>query len=278
MHFLHEEDRQVLRVLGRELLQRSSHLLHVVERGVDERASAPELRADVLERRVLRVEQIEGVLRALRLPGASPRLGDDGGDHRARPAVLVARQIDRVDELAGRVDLALRQVDERALETRLIGLGGHRFREIDRLELALSGVRIVLHQQLRLGERRGEIALLEILVELLERGLPARFVGRRERPEDVGDGLRLLQPTPRPEREPAGGGRQRAHHRVRDPMIHERRDDPRRQQRQAEPQAQALQHLARIGHHRFRRRGRRFFVLLRHGRPLPRTRRGGGPA
>lgn len=274
---LREEDREVLRVVRRELLQRATDLLHVVQRGRDEGARAPQLRAELRVRLVVGVVQVERLHPLLRLTRAPPRLGHDRRHHRARLGVLVARQVDAVDELAREIHLAAREVDQRALEPRLVGLGGQRLAQVDPLELRERLVRVVLHEELRPRERRGQIALLELLIELLDGGLTRGLVGDLGGAEDVGDGARLRQPPVRPADEPGRGERDGASDRVADPVIDERGDEPPREQGETDAEPEALQDVIGLRDHRLgrRRRGALLRRLLGHGRDLARPRRPG---
>jgi len=104
------------------------------------------------------------------------------------------------------------------------------------------GARILLQLQLRLGEGRGRVALLELAVELLERLLaPLGGVGSAN---DVGYRARFPREPQAPHEHAADEQREHPGDRFGDPRRQREGDHPHRRRAEADAQADLLQVLA----------------------------------
>src|SRR6185503_18039459 len=95
---LHQKAAEQAHVLRRQLFQHAAHSLNVVRVRVRVRPGAVKLRAQLFERGIFRIEHAERFDGLLRFAAARPGFGRNGREHRPRPRLLVAFQIDTGDE------------------------------------------------------------------------------------------------------------------------------------------------------------------------------------
>lgn len=236
--FLRNERSQVLHVHARERAQRRLHLLRIVRPRIGKRARTQELRLDVLECCVVRIERLEQFHRLFRLTPARPRLAHDGGNERSSFGVLVPPQVDLVHELFRRFRLAKNQMNHGSLGARFVGDRRHDFLEIDGLERRQGFARVLLHLELRTGEHGGRVVFVEFAFELLQ-GVLARF-GRVGRLDEIRYGPRLLRIPHDPHDERGDAECNDQGDDLGNPPIQDERNDPHDGQRNADTRSQLL--------------------------------------
>jgi hypothetical protein len=167
------------------------------------------------------------------------------------------REIDAVDEAAGRVGLAEQQVDHRPLGARLVGGRRHHLLEVDLLERREGGARVLLHLELGLGEDRGAVALVGVGLELGDGFLAA--LGGLGAADDPGDAAVLVGEAEGPDDDAGEAEGQRGDDGLRPPRG---RQDEGQHPRDRDGDAEAEPHLLeRLGTHRVGRQ-----LLVARGR------------